>query len=104
MTEALSALASNEVDVWLDDLSRERLDSGNLQELIDTRKVTGVTTNPTIFEAAITKGRQYDDSEREDPADYHLMIDSTALALDTVVDIVAASMARRRQAASSGQR
>jgi cytidylate kinase len=44
-------------------------------------------------------------SEREDPADYHLMIDSTALDLDTVVDIiVAASMARRRQAASSGQR
>jgi cytidylate kinase len=44
-------------------------------------------------------------SEREDPADYHLMIDSTALGLDTVVNIIVeASMARRRQAASSGQR
>ena len=42
-------------------------------------------------------------SEREDPADYHLMIDSTILDLDTVVDIIVeASMARRRRAATSG--
>lgn len=64
MTEALSALASNGVAVWLDDPSRERLDSGNLQELIDTRNVSGVTTNPTIFEGAITKGKQYDEQLR----------------------------------------
>ncbi len=41
------------VSIWLDDLSRARIDSGNLAQLIDTRNVSGVTTNPSIFQAAI---------------------------------------------------
>ncbi|MDO4685775.1 MAG: transaldolase family protein, partial [Corynebacterium sp.] len=45
---------------WLDDLSRERLDSGNLEELIRTKGVVGVTTNPAIFAAAMTKSTAYD--------------------------------------------
>ncbi|MBE1878930.1 transaldolase [Myceligenerans pegani] len=47
------------VAIWLDDLSRERLDTGNLAELIETRDVVGVTTNPTIFAGALSKGDAY---------------------------------------------
>ena len=56
----LAALSAAGVSVWLDDLSRERLRSGNLQQLIDTRCVVGVTTNPTIFQAALSGGTSYD--------------------------------------------
>jgi transaldolase len=56
----LAALSAAGVSVWLDDLSRDRLRSGNLQELIDTRSVVGVTTNPSIFQAALSKGNAYD--------------------------------------------
>lgn len=55
----LAALSAEGVSVWLDDLSRERLRSGNLQELIDTRSVVGVTTNPSIFQAALSTGTAY---------------------------------------------
>ncbi|MCB0945582.1 MAG: transaldolase [Mycobacterium sp.] len=56
----LAALSAAGVSVWLDDLSRDRLQSGNLKELIDTRSVVGVTTNPSIFQAALSKGTAYD--------------------------------------------
>ena len=56
----LAELSAAGVSVWLDDLSRERLRSGNLQELIDTRSVVGVTTNPSIFQAALSHGSSYD--------------------------------------------
>ncbi|TVS86897.1 transaldolase [Mycobacterium helveticum] len=56
----LAALSAAGVSVWLDDLSRERLHSGNLQELIDTRSVVGVTTNPSIFQKALAEGDAYD--------------------------------------------
>ena len=55
----LSALSAAGVSIWLDDLSRDRLTSGNLQRLIDTRSVVGVTTNPSIFEHAISHGHAY---------------------------------------------
>jgi transaldolase len=61
----LAALSAAGVSVWLDDLSRERLQSGNLQDLIDTRSVVGVTTNPSIFQAALSKGDAYDDQVKE---------------------------------------
>ncbi|HKS00857.1 MAG TPA: transaldolase [Arthrobacter sp.] len=48
------------LSIWLDDLSRARLDSGSLQKLIDQKNVVGVTTNPSIFQAAITSGTDYD--------------------------------------------
>ncbi len=54
-----AALSDAGVSIWLDDLSRERLDSGNLAELIRTRNIVGVTTNPTIFAGAIGSGRGY---------------------------------------------
>ena len=56
----LAALSAARVSVWLDDLSRERLQTGNLAELIATKSVVGVTTNPSIFQAALSKGTAYD--------------------------------------------
>src|SRR5699024_10693891 len=54
------ALSDAGVSIWLDDLSRERMDSGNLQELVDTRNVVGVATNPSIFQSAISGRSEYD--------------------------------------------
>jgi transaldolase len=55
-TEALSEAG---VSIWLDDLSRERITSGGLARLIADRNVVGVTTNPTIFAGALSKGDAY---------------------------------------------
>lgn len=63
--ENLAALSAAGVSVWLDDLSRDRLQSGNLQELIDTKSIVGVTTNPSIFQAALSKGNAYDAQVKE---------------------------------------
>jgi transaldolase len=63
--ERLAALSAAGVSIWLDDLSRERLTSGNLQELITDYAVSGVTTNPTIFAAAVANGEAYDAQVRE---------------------------------------
>jgi transaldolase len=59
--EKLAELSSAGVAVWLDDLSRDRIRSGNLQSLVDEYSVVGVTTNPTIFAAAISGSESYDD-------------------------------------------
>ncbi len=56
-TAALSHLGTS---IWLDDLSRERINSGGLQNLIADRNVVGITTNPTIFASALAKGEAYD--------------------------------------------
>jgi transaldolase len=61
----LAALSAAGVSVWLDDLSRDRLRTGNLQELIDTMCVVGVTTNPTIFQLALSQGHAYDEQIAE---------------------------------------
>ena len=55
----LAQLAANGVSIWLDDLSRTRIESGDLASLIESRSVVGVTTNPTIFAGAIGKGEGY---------------------------------------------
>jgi transaldolase len=59
--EKLAQLSEAGVAVWLDDLSRDRIRSGNLQSLVDEHSVVGVTTNPTIFAAAIHGSESYDD-------------------------------------------
>ncbi|MBA6435568.1 MULTISPECIES: transaldolase [Streptomyces] len=59
MTDALKRLADEGVAIWLDDLSRKRITSGNLAELIDQQHVVGVTTNPSIFQKAISGGDGY---------------------------------------------
>ncbi len=65
MSERLKALADAGVSIWLDDLSRERIESGNLADLVKERSVVGVTTNPTIFAAAVAEGERYDDQVAE---------------------------------------
>ncbi len=64
MSDALAQLAQQGVSVWLDDLSRELLTGGELQRLVDRRHVVGVTTNPTIFAAALAKGDRYTEQVR----------------------------------------
>ena len=59
MNDRLKALADAGVSIWLDDLSRARLTSGNLAQKIADDSVSGVTTNPTIFAAALTNGADY---------------------------------------------
>ncbi|MCL2038148.1 transaldolase [Candidatus Saccharibacteria bacterium] len=59
------ALADRGVSIWLDDLSRERLNSGSLESLIKTRNVVGVTTNPSIFQKAIFAAGPYDSQIKE---------------------------------------
>lgn len=59
MSSPLHKLAEAGVSIWLDDLSRDRISSGSLATLIDTRAVSGVTTNPTIFAAALSSGDSY---------------------------------------------
>lgn len=59
MGSALADISKAGVAVWLDDLSRERLQSGSLKKLIETDNVVGVTTNPSIFAAAIGKSDLY---------------------------------------------
>jgi transaldolase, mycobacterial type len=63
MTTPTQQLSDAGVSIWLDDLSRSRIASGNLAQLISTRNVSGVTTNPSIFQAAI--GNKNDDSYQE---------------------------------------
>lgn len=53
------ALTTAGVSIWLDDLSRERLTSGSLAALIAEKNVVGVTTNPSIFAAALQDGASY---------------------------------------------
>ncbi|HEX7662736.1 MAG TPA: transaldolase [Pseudonocardiaceae bacterium] len=57
--DRLAKLSEAGVSIWLDDLSRERLTSGNLATLIRDQHVTGVTTNPTIFAGALAHGAAY---------------------------------------------
>ena len=64
VSEPVAALARHGVSVWLDDLSRELVRSGDLQRLVD-RGVVGVTSNPTIFASALAKGSAYDDQVAE---------------------------------------
>jgi len=59
-TSPTAQLSEAGVSIWLDDLSRERINSGGLQKLISERNVVGVTTNPTIFASALAKGEAYD--------------------------------------------
>ena len=65
MTNPLAQLAANGVSIWLDDLSRSRIQSGALRNLISNRSVSGVTTNPTIFAGALAKGEGYSDQVAE---------------------------------------
>ncbi|MFD4005825.1 transaldolase [Streptomyces rubiginosohelvolus] len=63
-TDPLAALSAAGVSVWLDDLSRELLAGGELENLITDEHVVGVTTNPTIFASALSRGKRYNEQLR----------------------------------------
>ena len=65
MGDPLAELAATGVAVWLDDLSRARLATGSLAALVRDRHVVGVTTNPTIFQRAISGSDHYDGQIRD---------------------------------------
>ncbi len=59
MNDRLKALTDQGVSIWLDDISRERLRTGNLADLIEHKHVVGVTSNPTIFAKAVADADDY---------------------------------------------
>lgn len=65
MTDNLRRLSAEGVAIWLDDLSRARLDSGNLAELVRDKEIVGVTTNPAIFQKAISGKDDYNAQVRD---------------------------------------
>ncbi|HET7356759.1 MAG TPA: transaldolase [Nocardioidaceae bacterium] len=65
MSDRLKELSEEGVSIWLDDLSRERIESGNLADLVARDSVVGITTNPTIFASALSEGERYDEQVAE---------------------------------------
>ncbi len=61
-TNSLRALSRRGQSVWLDNISRRLITSGQLQRLIDEDGISGVTSNPTIFAKAIAEGSDYDEA------------------------------------------
>ncbi len=60
-TSSLAALQACGTSVWLDDISRQMLQAGELTRLIEEDGLRGMTSNPSIFQKAISKGKEYDD-------------------------------------------
>ncbi|MFC9497517.1 transaldolase [Streptomyces sp. NPDC056975] len=85
----LKSLAGEGVSIWLDDLSRKRIESGNLAELIESSHVVGVTTNPSIFQAAIGSGEGYEE-QLADLATRGVTVDE-AVRMMTTADVRAAA-------------
>ena len=65
MTDRHAELSAAGVAVWLDDLSRPRLTTGGLKKLLDEQHVVGVTTNPSIFQKALSDADAYDEQLRD---------------------------------------
>ncbi|MEV1068108.1 transaldolase [Streptomyces sp. NPDC050263] len=86
---ALERLSDEGVSIWLDDLSRGRIASGDLAELVETRNVVGVTTNPSIFQAAIGSGEGYEE-QLADLAVRGVTVDE-AVRMMTTADVRAAA-------------
>ena len=63
--DVLAKLTGEDVAIWLDDISRERLSTGNLAKLAKDFHVRGVTSNPTIFAHAMEHGTAYDAQLRD---------------------------------------
>ncbi|CAM5260663.1 Transaldolase OS=Streptomyces tendae OX=1932 GN=tal PE=3 SV=1 [Streptomyces tendae] len=99
---ALQRLADQGVSVWLDDLSRRRIESGNLAELIRTKNVVGVTTNPSIFQAAIGSGEGYEE-QLADLATRAVTVDE-AVRMMTTADVRAAADVLREVYDATGGR
>ncbi|MFC9291280.1 transaldolase [Streptomyces sp. NPDC057052] len=99
---ALRRLSDEGVSIWLDDLSRERITSGNLAELVAGRHVVGVTTNPSIFQAAIGSGEGYQE-QLADLAVRGVTVDE-AVRMMTTADVRAAADVLRSVYTATGGR
>ncbi|HET7734379.1 MAG TPA: transaldolase [Nocardioidaceae bacterium] len=94
MSERLRELSEQGVSIWLDDLSRERIETGNLADLVKNSSVVGVTTNPTIFASALADGERYDEQVRSlaasgtdvDTAIFELTTDDVRDACDVLAE------------------
>ncbi|MFF1545660.1 transaldolase [Streptomyces sp. NPDC058291] len=86
---ALKRLSDEGVSIWLDDLSRQRIRSGDLARLVETSDVVGVTTNPSIFQAAIGSGEGYEE-QLADLAVRGVTVDE-AVRMMTTADVRAAA-------------
>lgn len=82
MSSAVRNLTQAGVSIWLDDLSRQRIESGNLRSLIESKGVVGVTTNPSIFQAALASGDAYA-AQLTDLAAAGASVDEAVFALTT---------------------
>jgi transaldolase len=103
MTDALKRLSDEGVAIWLDDLSRTRLTTGNLAELVRDKHVVGVTTNPTIFQKAIGGGSDAYDAQLRDLAVRGVTVDE-AVRMMTAADVrSAADVLRPVYDASNGR-
>ncbi|MGN0065155.1 MAG: transaldolase [Nocardioides sp.] len=99
MTDRLQDLSDAGVSIWLDDLSRERLETGNLADLVDRSHVVGVTTNPAIFQGALKNGERYDAQLRDvvragggvDEVVTELTTEDVRRACDVLADVHAAT-------------
>jgi len=80
--DVLGQLSEAGVSVWLDDISRDRLRTGNLQALIDDMHVVGVTSNPTIFAKALSAGSAYDE-QIADLKSYGVGVDEASRMITT---------------------
>lgn len=97
--ERTAALSAAGVSIWLDDLSRGRINSGGLQTLIAEKNVVGVTTNPTIFAGALSNGESYAEQVAElkaagadaSKAVFEITTDDVAAASDIFADIYVSS-------------
>src|SRR6188472_3236176 len=67
--KATEALHKLDQSLWLDNITRELLESGTLRRYRDAFSVTGLTSNPTIFDLAIRAGKAYDESIRQKTAE-----------------------------------
>jgi transaldolase len=98
----LDTLSGAGVAIWLDDLSRKRLQSGNLAALMTEKNVVGVTTNPTIFQKAIVGSEVYTE-QLTDLAVRGVTVDE-AIRMITTADVrKAADVLRPAYDASGGQ-
>jgi len=90
----LHALSARGQSVWIDSLSRHMLDSGALKKLMRDDAVVGVTTNPTIFQKAISQGDDYDEQlkellkEENEPKEIFLQL--SARDVEAALDVLSA--------------
>lgn len=98
MNQNMTALTAAGVSVWLDDLSRSRIESGNLKSLIDEYSVRGVTTNPTIFASALKTDAYHSALRREkelgsstEQAIFNITTEDVAAACDVFMPVYKSS-------------